>query len=289
MSSSMCWAESLKPIGMPPVARAPRRRSRRKSSSVSQSGKRGGEIAGCALGRGRAPRRSCPSTLSPGQVAAGAGLGALAALEVEGLHLLELVAATSRSAPRRARRSSGSSLPAPRAACRPRPSRCRCRRARRPCASAILASSESAPKLMSETKSGISSRSGLSRVGPDHDARCRPARRRAAAGARAARSRTGCRPSVGSSVRARPSPRPARGAPIFVEAVARPARGSSATCGSSAVPCGVLVERPGRRRGRRAAGGALPRRRSRRASTQTAPSSTQLAELRAAARRCCRR
>ena len=66
-SSSMCWADSLKPIGMPPDALAhARRRSARTSSTRVQSGKRGGEIAGVPSGR---PRTSAirPTTLSPGR------------------------------------------------------------------------------------------------------------------------------------------------------------------------------------------------------------------------------
>ena len=62
----MCCAESLKPIGMPPDSSRTVSAKRRKSSTESQSGKRGGEIAAVPSGR---PRTSAilPTTLSPGR------------------------------------------------------------------------------------------------------------------------------------------------------------------------------------------------------------------------------
>ena len=163
----MCCADSLTPIGMPPDALAhPSAKRAEVVERVVQSGNRGGETAGVPSG---SPRTSAirPDDLGAGQVAAGAGLRALAELEVERLHLLEHVPVPAEPAPTPARRSSGSSRPAPRAACRPRRSRCRCPRPRRRAPSAVFASCDSAPKLMSDTKTGMSSHSGLAAFGPD--------------------------------------------------------------------------------------------------------------------------
>ena len=90
MSRSMCWAESLKPMGMPSEPSRTWSANRLKSSIESQSGKRGGETAGVPSGR---PRTSAmrPTTLWPGRWPPVPGLGPLPALEVERLHLLEVV------------------------------------------------------------------------------------------------------------------------------------------------------------------------------------------------------
>ena len=83
-SSSMCWAESLTPMGMPPVASRTSSAKRRKSSSHSKSENVAGEIASWPGSRSRtSAMRSV--TLRPGEVTAGSGLGPLAELEVEGL------------------------------------------------------------------------------------------------------------------------------------------------------------------------------------------------------------
>ena len=105
MSSSMCWAESLKPIGMPPESSRTSSAKVAESASVVQSGN--------ATGRsrrdppaGRADRGDLADDLVARQVTAGAGLGALAALEVKRLDRAACPR-KSRSAPRPARRSSG--------------------------------------------------------------------------------------------------------------------------------------------------------------------------------------
>ncbi len=66
MSCSMCCAESLKPMGMPPVASRASPAKARKSAGVVQSGKRAGETADFPS----ASPRTCailPFTFSPGR------------------------------------------------------------------------------------------------------------------------------------------------------------------------------------------------------------------------------
>ena len=78
---------------MPPVRwRTSSAKSRICRGSV-QSGKRAGEIAACAHLQAAHRGDLAALTLRPRQVAAGAGLGALAALEVKGLRRLDLVPA----------------------------------------------------------------------------------------------------------------------------------------------------------------------------------------------------
>jgi len=60
MSSSMCWAESLKPIGMPPVFSRTSAAKSRYWSTCSQSGKRGGEMAGVAFWESSYLGDACP-------------------------------------------------------------------------------------------------------------------------------------------------------------------------------------------------------------------------------------
>ncbi len=105
------------------------------------------------------------------QVPARSGLGALTELEVKGRTRLRPSRRPSRTWPDAelvevARRRA----PAPRAGRHLRPNRWPCRRASAPIARATFASSERAPKLMSDTKIGMSSASGRIRTCADDDA-----------------------------------------------------------------------------------------------------------------------
>ena len=66
MSASMCCAESLNPMGIPPVTSRTSAATPRKSSVVTRSGKVGGLIAACP---GSSPRTSAilPTTFPPGR------------------------------------------------------------------------------------------------------------------------------------------------------------------------------------------------------------------------------
>ncbi len=66
MSLSMCCADSLTPIGIPPLRSRTSSAKRRKSSTPCQSGNVGGETAGVPSGR---PRTSAirPFTFGPGR------------------------------------------------------------------------------------------------------------------------------------------------------------------------------------------------------------------------------
>ena len=167
MSSSMCCADSLTPIGMPPERS--RTRSAKRAEVVDASSSRGsaaGETAGVPSGR---PRTSAirPTTLWPGRWPPVPVLAPWPSLKWNACTFVEHVSSPAEPGRRELVEVAASSRPAPRAACRPRRSRCRCRRARAPRASAVFASCDSAPKLMSDTKSGMSRHSGLAAFGPD--------------------------------------------------------------------------------------------------------------------------
>ena len=119
----------------------------RRGRPAASSSRRTGRARPPAFPRAaRAPRRSGPTTFGPGQVPAGAGLGALAELEVQRLHLVEDAPRPSRTGPRPARRGSGSTRPAPRAASRPRPSRSPVPAPSAPRPRAVLASCRERPE-----------------------------------------------------------------------------------------------------------------------------------------------
>ena len=234
MSASMCCAESLTPIGMPPERSRTSSAKRRKSSTPCQSGNVGGDTAGVPSGR---PRTSAmrPTTFGPGQVAAGAGLRALAELEVERLHLLQRRPTSSRTAPTRARRSSASSRPAPRAACRPRPSRCRCPRAARRARARSSPPARARRTTCRRRTAGCRGRAAGARSGRCTP-RCRPRRRRAAASGASCAVTNWMSSHLGSCWRGTPiaatEPCADRSRPFAASSWIR------MTYGSSVVPCG---------------------------------------------------
>ena len=84
----MCWAESFAPTG----SRRERSLDQATKSAISATSANRGTVAGDTAGvpSGRPAHLGDPAAhLGAGQVSAGAGLGALTELEVEGLHLVE--------------------------------------------------------------------------------------------------------------------------------------------------------------------------------------------------------
>ena len=139
-----------------------------------------------------------------------------------------------------------------------------------PRARATFASNDSAPKLMSDTKIGISSRRGLSAPGPITSSVPTGSSSSSGTPMQLARSRTACRPSWG----ARRAPRPSRQGSVMTGAAKARAWQALDQSGAVLPVCRADPGRtPGRLRDRRAGDCPAPRRRFRRASTQTAPSS----------------
>ena len=238
----MCWADIFTPTGMPPD------RSRTRSTSGAGVEQRGPVGEPGRRDRRRALRQPADlgdpaDDLAAGQVAAGAGLRALAQLEVQRLHLVQARLVPAEPAGRELVEVAGAlglllrQHPALARADR------RCRRPRRPRASAVLASAESAPKLMSDTNTGMSQAQRLSPL----PGRCVTV------------VSTGSSSSVREAVQLRGEDlqvvpawaAPARGTPIAAtvavrpgEPVAWPAAWISATNGSSAVSwCGSSKSR----------------------------------------------
>ena len=86
----MCWADILKPMGMPPVSVRTSSARARKSPAVTRSGNRDGLIAGVPGSRSRT-WAILPVTLVPGRCPPRARLRPLSPLEVEGLREARLL------------------------------------------------------------------------------------------------------------------------------------------------------------------------------------------------------
>ena len=176
MSSSTCWAESLKPIGMPPVAaRTSSANGARSRPTSSESGKRAGRTAGVP-GLQSAHLGDLGRDLAARKVAAGAGLGALPPLEVERLAARAPCPGRSRSGRTPARRSSGRSRPArSSAACPPSPEQMPVPASSAPRARRSWPRSRQRPEAhVARRTAGSRGASGACAFGPIDDARCRP-------------------------------------------------------------------------------------------------------------------
>ena len=238
MSLSTCWADSLTPIGMPPLRSRTSSAKCRKSSTPCQSGNVGGDTAGVPSGR---PRTSAmrPFTFGPGRCPPVPVFAPCPSLKWNACTFVQHVPASSRSGPTRARRSSGSSRPAPRGACRPRPSRCRCPRAGRRAPAPSSPPARARRTTCPRRTAGCRATAAWRAFGPMHTSV--PTGTSSSSGRRASCAVTNwiVVPARAAAGAARPSPRRTRGD--------RPSSGRSAasswiriTYGSSIVPCGSM-------------------------------------------------